>query len=75
MTGPRVLQADVPWDASHLGPAFLAALADEADDTLDLLVGLSCVPMVLINYYTDKLTSPAPRRLRDGRYELASIRR
>ena len=41
MTGPRVLQADVPWDASHLGPAFLAALADEADDTLDLLVGLS----------------------------------
>jgi len=39
---------------------------------LDFLLwgGLSCVPMVLINYYVDKLTVPAPGKLRDGRYEL-----
>ena len=42
---------------------------------LDFLLwgGLSCVPMVLINYYLDKLANPAPKRLPDGRYELARI--
>jgi hypothetical protein len=44
---------------------------------LDFLLwgGLSSVPMVLIHYYMDKLTNPAPRKLRDSRYELASIGR
>jgi membrane protein YdbS with pleckstrin-like domain len=42
---------------------------------LDFLLwgGLSCVPMVLINYYVDKLVNPAPKKLRDGRYELARV--
>ena len=40
LTGARALQAEVPWEASLWIPAFLAALADEADDTLDLLATL-----------------------------------
>jgi hypothetical protein len=40
LTGARALQADVPWDAASWVPAFLAALADEADDALDLLTTL-----------------------------------
>jgi hypothetical protein len=40
LTGARALQADAAWDAAVWVPALLAALADEADDTLDLLVTL-----------------------------------
>jgi hypothetical protein len=40
LTGARALQADVPWEAATWTAAFLAALADEADDALDLLVAL-----------------------------------
>lgn len=40
LSGARALQAEVPWEASLWIPAFLAALADEADDTLDLLATL-----------------------------------
>ncbi len=40
LTGARALQADTPWDAAVWIPAFLAALADEAEDALDLLVAM-----------------------------------
>ena len=40
LTGARALQADVPWEAGSWIQAFLAALAEEADDALDLLVTL-----------------------------------
>jgi membrane protein YdbS with pleckstrin-like domain len=53
------------WVFTGQHDAFLAML--------DFLLwgGLSCVPMVVINYYMDKLTNPAPRKLKDGRYELS----
>jgi len=37
LTGTRALQADMSWDGAAWIPAFLAALADEAEDALDLL--------------------------------------
>jgi hypothetical protein len=57
------------WALTGQHDAFLAML--------DFLLwgAVSCVPMVLINYYMDKLANPAPKKLRDGRYELAPIRR
>jgi hypothetical protein len=41
LTGARALQADAPWAEAHIWvPMFLTALADEADDALDLLLTL-----------------------------------
>ena len=40
LTGARALQADMPWADQHWLPVFLTALADEADDALDLLFAL-----------------------------------
>jgi hypothetical protein len=53
------------WVLTGQHDAFLAML--------DFLLwgAVSSVPMVLINYYMDKLMNPAPRKLRDGRYELS----
>ena len=38
LTGARALRPDTPWQRDVWVPAFLAALADEAADALDLLV-------------------------------------
>ena len=42
---------------------------------LDFLVwgSLSFVPMALIQYYMDKLLNPDPKKIPDGRYELARL--
>ena len=40
LTGVRALQADVSWDAATWIPAFLTALAVEAEDALDLLFAM-----------------------------------
>ena len=40
LTGAAALRADTPWDASAWIPAFLTALAVEAEDALDLLIDL-----------------------------------
>src|SRR5271166_3468440 len=37
LTGARALRADISWDAATWIPAFLTALAVEAEDALDLL--------------------------------------
>jgi hypothetical protein len=43
LTGARALQADTPWDEAVWIPFFLAALADEADEALNLLFALERV--------------------------------
>ena len=40
LTGARALQADTSWDAAVWIPAFLTALAVEAEDALDLLFAM-----------------------------------
>ena len=40
LTGARALAPDTPWEPDRFGPAFLAALADEAADALQLLIDL-----------------------------------
>jgi hypothetical protein len=40
LTGAQALQADAPWTERDWVPAFLAALANEADNALDLLFAL-----------------------------------
>ena len=40
LTGDRALRPDTPWDADAWVPAFLTALADEAEDALDLLLAM-----------------------------------
>lgn len=40
LTGERALHPDTPWPPTAWVPAFLTALADEADDALDLLFAL-----------------------------------
>ena len=40
LTGDRALDPDTPWAPDAWAPAFLAALADEAADALDLLFAL-----------------------------------
>jgi hypothetical protein len=40
LTGARALQADTPWDEAAWVPAFLTALADEAEDALDQLFAM-----------------------------------
>ena len=41
LTGERALHPDTPWPPTAWVPAFLTALADEADDALDLLFALA----------------------------------
>lgn len=40
LTGSRALSADIPWAEADWVPVFLAAIADEAVDALDLLLAL-----------------------------------
>jgi hypothetical protein len=40
LTGARALQAEMSWDAAAWIPEFLSALADEAEDALDLLFAM-----------------------------------
>jgi hypothetical protein len=40
LTGAAALRSDMPWDRSAWMPGFLAALADEAEDALQLLMQL-----------------------------------